>query len=89
MTGGQDRSCLTENIERRHEEIEKKVRARARVSLSVAENEIEEDPREGGDARDPFNIGIDEDLSGNIVYTHLNNLVVGGSKGEEHLSRGV
>ena len=89
MTEGKDRSCLTENIERRHEEIERKVRARARVSLTVAENEIEEELQDGGDARDPFNIGIDEDLGGNIVYTHLNNLVVGGSRGEENLSRRV
>ena len=87
VTGGEDRSCLTENIEKRHEEMES--RLRARVSLSVAENEIEEDTQDGGDARDPFNIGIDEELSGNIVYTHLNNLVVGGSRGEEHLSRRV
>ena len=87
VTGGEDRSCLTENIEKRHEEMES--RLRARVSLSVAENEIEEDTQDGGDVRDPFNIGIDEDLSGNIVYTHLNNLVVGGSRGEEHLSRRV
>lgn len=70
--------------------MERRVRARARVSLNVAENEIKEDRQEGvRDARDPFNIGIDEDLSGNIVYTHLNNMVVGGSKGEEHLSRRV
>lgn len=69
--------------------MERKVRARARVSLTLAENEIEEDRQVGGDARDPFNIGIEEDLIGNIVYTHLNNLVVGGSKGEEHLSRRV
>ena len=87
VTEGQDRSCLTENIEKRHEAMES--RLRARVSLSMAENEIEEELQDGGDARDPFNIGIDEDLGGNIVYTHLNNLVVGGSRGEENLSRRV
>ena len=87
VTEGQDRSCLTENIEKRHEAMES--RLRARVSLSMAENEIEEELQDGGDARDPFNIGIDEDLGGNIVYSHLNNLVVGGSRGEENLSRRV
>ena len=89
VTGGHGRSCLTKDIEKRQEELERKVRQKAKVSLSVAEYEVEDNHHNGGDVKDPFNIGIEEDLRGNIVYTHLNDMVVGGSKGEEELSRNM
>ena len=86
VTSTHNRSCLTEDIERRNNEIERKVRNKSKVFLSVADYEMD-DAEVEEDAKDPFNIGLEEDLGGNIVYSHYNNQVVGGSRAEEQLSR--
>ena len=86
VTSTHNRSCLTEDIERRNNEIERKVRNKSKVFLSVADYEMD-DAEVEEDAKDPFNIGLEEDLGGNIVYSHYNDQVVGGSRAEEQLSR--
>ena len=93
-----NKSCLTENIEKRHSDIEKKILRKSRVALSVEEFELEDPVVEAENtSKDPYQIGLDLDLDlqeesdevfyGGVVYTHSNDQVVGGSKEEEMISR--
>ena len=79
VTSTVNRSCLTEDIEKRNDEIEKRIKLKAKVSLSVADYELN-DYDLSEDKKDPFLIGLDEEIGGNIVYSHYNNELVGGSK---------
>ena len=88
VTTNQNRSCLTEDIEKRNDEMEKKIRNKSKVSLTVADYDLDDSESfQCPDVTDPFNIGLEEELSGNIVYSHFNNKVVGGSREEEQISR--
>lgn len=81
-------SCLTAEIESRNREMEKKVRKRSKISLEIKENLLEDMKAEDNDTKDPFKIGLDMDLSNEsgVVYTHINQSLVGSSKEEEHIS---
>ena len=57
------RSCLTQDIERRHSDIENKILKKSRVTLTVQNFELTDSVlKEGNVASDPFQIGLDEDL---------------------------
>ena len=93
-----NKSCLTENIEKRHSDFEKKILKKARVALSVEDFELEDAVVKAENiSKDPYQIGLDleldlqEDLDessyGGVIYTHSNDKIVGGSKEEEIISR--
>ena len=80
------RACLTEDIERRNREMEGKVRGKSKVELAIHEYELQEKVDNVGED-DPFNIGLEKEFGGGgVVYAHVNQQVVGGSREEEHIS---
>jgi len=79
------RACLTEDIERRNREMEGKVRGKSKVELAIHEYELQEKVDNMGE-EDPFNIGLEREFGGGVVYAHVNQQVVGGSREEEHIS---
>jgi len=83
-----DRACLTEDIEKRNKEMEGKVRGKSKVELAIHAYELEEHAEKDGEKDDPFCIGLDSELGGGggVVYAHVNQDVVGGSREEEHIS---
>jgi len=82
-----DRACLTEDIEKRNKVMEGKVRGKSKVELAIHAYELEEHVEKDGEKDDPFCIGLDSELGGGgVVYAHVNQDVVGGSREEEHIS---
>jgi len=81
------RACLTEDIEKRNKDMEAKVRGKSRVDLSIHKFELTNNLSIEGDKEDPFGIGLGKELGvGGVVYSHVNQELVGGSKEEEHIS---
>merc|ERR1719233_578140 len=68
--------------------MEGKVRGKSKVELSIHAYELEEHAEKDGEKDDPFCIGLDSELGGGggVVYAHVNQDVVGGSREEEHIS---
>ena len=95
LTSSVKRSCLTEDIEKRHSNIENKILKKSKA-LTVESYELSDHDKETEEmSADPFQIGLEEDLDltlggdggGGVVYSHRNDQLVGGSKEEEIISK--
>ena len=95
LTSSVKRSCLTEDIEKRHSNIENKILKKSKA-LTVESYELSDhDTGTEKMSADPFQIGLEEDLDltlrgdggGGVVYSHRNDQLVGGSKEEEIISK--
>ena len=89
--------CLTLDIEERNWEMEERVRGLCRSKVRIEPNLLPENFEET--TSDPFCIGLQVELEGagiddietvlartGVIYSHLNQGVVGSSRAEQHIS---